>query len=131
MVMKIINSLLGVLSPLSFMMLVWRKGEFVGSDQIGNRYYRGNPRKGYRHDRRWVVYKDDPQASSVPPEWHGWLHHQTDVVPSDSGASYRKNWQLPWRPNLTGSSLAYRPPGHAGQRPKATGDYQPWKPNNQ
>jgi len=35
-------------------------------------------------------------------------------------------------PNLTGTAEAYRPPGHVlagGQRDKATGDYEPWKPN--
>jgi NADH:ubiquinone oxidoreductase subunit len=132
MVMKfILQSLLGVLSPLSFMLLVWRKGEFVGTDQIGNKYYRGTARKGYNHDRRWVVYKDEPQASAVPPEWHGWLHHQTDAVPTSDGTSFRKPWQIGWRPNLTGTELAYRPPGHelsGGKRAKATGDYQAWRP---
>jgi NADH:ubiquinone oxidoreductase subunit len=29
---------------------------------------------------RWVDYADTENynASSVPPEWHGWLHHITD-----------------------------------------------------
>ena len=33
--------------------------------------------------------------------------------------------------NLTGTGLAYRPPGHlksGGRREKATGDYEAWKP---
>ena len=32
---------------------------------------------------RWVEYADavDYDASSVPPEWHGWLHHITDHTP--------------------------------------------------
>lgn len=128
---KIINALLGSLSPLSFLLQVWRKGEFIGEDQVGNRYYRANPRKGYRHEQRWVLYTGDAQASLVPPEWHGWLHHQTDVVPNPQGASYRQPWQLPHSPNLTGTELAYRPPGHqlsGGIREKATGDYTAWRP---
>ena len=35
------------------------------------------------------------------------------------------------RQNLTGTSEAYRPVGHAykgGIRAQATGDYQPWRP---
>jgi NADH:ubiquinone oxidoreductase subunit len=129
--MKFIKSLLAALSPASFLLLVWRKGEFVGTDQVGNRYYRAAPRKGYRHDQRWVLYNGEAEASKVPPEWHGWLHHQTDAVPTTDGLSFRKSWQLPWRPNETGTELAYRPPGQAlpgTQRAPATGDYNAWRP---
>lgn len=120
-----------MLSPVSFLLTVWKKGEFVGEDQAGNRYFRGPARKTYTHDRRWVIYQGEPDASKVPPEWHGWLHHQTNIVPSADAMSFRKPWQTAHRPNLTGTDMAYRPQGHqlmGGQRPKATGDYQPWKP---
>lgn len=35
---------------------------------------------------RWVVYNTTEQhmdydPSTVPPEWHGWLHHTTDKLP--------------------------------------------------
>jgi len=43
----------------------------------------------------------------------------------------RKPWQLPHRPNMTGTAQAYRPPGStlaSGHRPAATGDYEAWKP---
>jgi NADH:ubiquinone oxidoreductase subunit len=33
---------------------------------------------------------------------------------------------------MTGTPLAYRPPGSLlaeGKRPKATGDYEPWRPS--
>lgn len=125
-------SFLGVLSPvhIRWFTLTHRK-KLVGVDHLGNRYYSGNPRKGYKHDRRWVIYKGAPEASSIPPEWHGWMHHQTDMVPDDKRDSYRRDWQKPHQPNLTGTNLAYRPPGHileGGKRDKATGDYEPWKP---
>lgn len=129
--MKLFNLLFSVLSPASFLLKVWQRGHFVGEDQAGNRYFRAAPRKGYTHDQRWVVYKAAPEASAVPPEWHGWLHHQTDAVPAADGLSYRKPWQIAYRPNMTGTDLAYRPPGHplaGGQRAPATGDYQPWTP---
>lgn len=129
--MKFIKNLLSALSPVSFLLTVWRKGEYVGVDQVGNKYYRASPRKGYRHDQRWVVYNGAPEASLIPPEWHGWMHHQTDTVPNPESASFRKDWQIPHRPNLTGTDLAYRPPGHqlsGGNRDKATGDYKAWSP---
>lgn len=34
---------------------------------------------------RWVEYADKSayNASSVPPEWHGWLHYMTDHTPEE------------------------------------------------
>ncbi|MCB1592031.1 MAG: NADH:ubiquinone oxidoreductase subunit NDUFA12 [Alphaproteobacteria bacterium] len=107
-------------------------GKRVGIDQSGNKYYEAAPRKGYKRPRRWVIYKGEPEASKVPPEWHGWLHHQTNTVPGEA-ESYRRPWQKPHQPNLTGTSGAYRPPGHileGGVRDKATGDYEPWMPSD-
>jgi len=129
--MKFLRSIFSVLSPVSFLLMVWRKGEYVGTDQVGNKYYRADPRKGYKHEQRWVLYAGTPEASSIPPEWHGWIHHQTDIIPSGSGLSYRQSWQLPAAPNRTGTNLAYNPPGHTlsgGKRAAATGDYQAWRP---
>lgn len=124
-------SFLGVLSPAHIKLFTLSSGgKLVGQDQLGNKYYRADPRKGYKRERRWVMYKDAPEASLVPPEWHGWLHHQTDVIPSEN-ESYRREWQAPHKPNLTGTTQAYRPPGHileGGKRDKATGDYEAWKP---
>lgn len=123
---------LSVLSPvqISFFTLL-SGGEKVGTDALGNRYYRAKPRTGYKREKRWVMYKDTPEASLVPPEWHGWLHYQTDEVPGDE--SFRRPWQKPHLPNMTGTTAAYRPPGHVlegGQREKATGDYEAWKPTD-
>ncbi|MCC6598796.1 MAG: NADH:ubiquinone oxidoreductase subunit NDUFA12 [Alphaproteobacteria bacterium] len=123
---------LGALSPahINFFTLT-KRGKRVGVDGLGNIYYSTAPRPGYKHDRRWVMYKGAPEASSVPPEWHGWLHHQTDRVPDDAQNAFRREWQKPPIANLTGTSEAYRPPGHileGGTRDKATGDYKPWTP---
>lgn len=122
---------LGVLSPAHISLFSWRNAkEKVGEDSYGNAYYRGKPRVGYKRERRWVIYDGVPEASKVPPEWHGWLHHQSDAVPGDGDAP-RREWQKPHQPNLTGTMQAYRPPGHVlqgGKREKATGDYEAWTP---
>lgn len=103
----------------------------IGTDSLGNKYYEAKARKGYNHPRRWVVYSGAPEPSSVPPEWHGWLHYQTDAVPTSDAHSFRRPWQKPPVANMTGTSEAYHPPGHllsGGHRDKATGDYEAWTP---
>lgn len=103
----------------------WRHGEFVGEDEFGNKYYR--QRKG---PRRWVTYNGVSEASTVPAEWHGWLHHTVDVPPTEEHYT-AKPWEQAHRPNMTGTSQAYRPKGSTlvhGDRPPATGDYTAWKP---
>jgi NADH:ubiquinone oxidoreductase subunit len=122
---------LGILSPAHIMVFNWLNARaHVGTDSLGNRYFRGNPRKGYQRERRWVMYNGEAEATRVPPEWHGWLHYQTDVIPADD-TGFRRPWQKPHQPNRTGTNAAYRPPGHVlegGQRQKATGDYEAWTP---
>lgn len=126
-------SFLGVLSPAHIgFVTIFSGAKKVGTDALGNSYYRASPRKGYKRERRWVLYTGAPEATKVPPEWHGWLHHQTDIVPVQADKSYRREWQVPHQQNMTGTTEAYRPPGHVlegGKRAKATGDYEAWNPN--
>lgn len=106
----------------------WINGRLVGIDHFGNRYYQQKGERGVKA-RRWVIYKGLAEPSKVPPEWHGWLHHIEGCTPSDAEDHY--SWQKPHKPNLTGTSGAYFPPGHVlagGKRMAATGDYTPWKP---
>lgn len=128
------KSLLGVLSPVHIVFVTMFGGsKLVGKDPYGNKYYTAKARKGYKRERRWVMYKGAPEATKVPPEWHGWLHHQSDVFPSGDRPSFRRPWQQPHQQNLTGTTQAYRPPGHileGGKRPETTGDYQAWTPKN-
>ena len=109
----------------------WLHGTYVGSDSQGNRYYRGRPIGGRTRERRWVIYAGEPEASRVPPDWHGWLHGLL-AEPPTSAPLPQYPWQQEHLPNLTGTDLAYRPPGHTlagGKRAPATGDYQPWTPD--
>jgi len=118
----------GTLSNVYMLLNTVLYGAYVGVDQFGNKYYKRKPRKGTKQERRWVMYKDEIEASLVPPEWHGWLHHQTDVVPAQTNR-HRKDWIRPHRPNLTGTDQAYLPPALKGQpRAAATGDYVSWTP---
>lgn len=99
--------------------------KYVGSDELGNRYYEDKKR-----DRRWVTYNGYADASSIPPGWHGWMHHRTDTPPSAEHYDARA-WEKPHVPNLTGTAAAYRPDGsllNKGERPRVTGDYTAWSP---
>lgn len=101
-----------------------RRGERVGSDAAGNAYFKG------KDGRRWVIYQGANDASRIPPEWHGWMHRTTDLVPDELPPALA--WVKPPQPNLTGTSDAYRPAGAleaGGVRAAATGDYEAWSPN--
>src|ERR1044072_2562164 len=102
-------------------------GAKVGEDHQGNRYYQS------KDDRRWVMYNGANDASRVPPEWHGWLHHTLDGLP-ESNLPPPRIWEVDYTPNLTGTAQAYRPSGAleaGGRRPMATGDYEAWTPDGQ
>ena len=107
----------------------WKKGKKIGEDEFGNCYYCGS--QDYEEkQRRWVIYKNYAEASSIPPGWHGWIHHRTDYPPSDL---YYKPWvwQKSHQVNLTGSKYAYRPKGslhYWSEDSNSEGDYKPWKP---
>ena len=101
----------------------WRKGHFVGSDEAGNRYYADKA-----GTRRWVIYNGVAEASAIPAGWHGWMHHREDNPPA---AYAPREWEKPHEPNLTGTALAYRPPGSILRaKPETPGDsdYEPWTP---
>ncbi len=105
----------------------WRKGRKVAEDPFGNRYFESKtePR------RRWVIYSGNNDASNVPPEWHGWLHHTMEELPDESLPPVRP-WASDYSPNFTGSDGAYRPAGALeSNRPRASasGDYEAWSPS--
>ncbi|WP_068083280.1 NADH:ubiquinone oxidoreductase subunit NDUFA12 [Polycladidibacter stylochi] len=105
----------------------WRNGELVGHDQFGNQYYRQK-----NGSKRWVIYKGLAEPSLIPAGWHGWMHHRTDEIPSESNYQ-AKDWELAHQPNLTGTAGAYRPKGSllkGAQRDEVTGDYQAWSPES-
>lgn len=102
----------------------------VGVDEFGNSYYQARRPNRLGRLKRFVIYGGEAEASKVPAEWHGWLHHtETDPPPEEGYA--RRPWQKAHLPNLTGTIHAYYPEGHLtkGRRRKpATGDYEAWRP---
>jgi NADH:ubiquinone oxidoreductase subunit len=102
----------------------WLTGIPAGKDAFGNRYFRGRDGK-----RRWVIYKGTVDASRVPADWHGWLHHTCEEPPN--GKACVKPWERNHVPNLSGTEGAYYPPGslmRGGKRARVGGDYEPWSP---
>jgi NADH:ubiquinone oxidoreductase subunit len=105
----------------------WRKGEHIGNDETGNRYYRSKPARGGR-ERRWVIYNGVAEPTTIPPGWNAWMHYRSAEPP---GPYTPHEWEKPHEPNLTGTAYAYRPPGSILRaRPETPGgpDYEPWKP---
>ena len=108
-------------------------GEYVGSDDAGNRYFRS--KKGSKpgpngYERRMVIYNGPAESTAIPPGWYGWMHYRTDLLPSED-TYVAKSWEKPHQPNLTGTPLAYRPDGsllNKGERPRVAGDYDAWSP---
>lgn len=124
-------------------LLTWNRGESVGEDSQGNRYFHEKipSREGAEADlptgggrkarRRWVIYNGEAEASRIPPEWHAWLHYIVDEPPSVAPLP-TKPWEQEHRPNLTGTPYAYHPPGSLltqGARRPSTGDYEAWRPD--
>ncbi len=115
--------------PLGTALFTRWKGEPVGTDAAGNRYYQERGKVVGRPRRRWVIYNGEVEASKVPAEWHAWLHQTVASPPLGERPHHR--WEQPHVPNRTGTPQAWRPPGSlsaAGQRPRATGDYEAWRP---
>ena len=109
----------------------WLKGERIGTDEFGNSYYRSKRWRLHGRERRWVLYGGAAEASTVPPEWHAWLHH-TVAEPLAASAVDAPSWHKEHQPNLTGLAAADRPSGHdflGGKRAATGADYEPWTPS--
>lgn len=109
-------------------LLTWWRGKRVGQDAYGNTYFEDRKAPKTGQPRRWVIYRGMAEASKVPSEWHGWLHHTAECPPSEGNGH---SWQKPHQPNLTGTVLAYKPSGFAKSgKSKNFTPYEPWDPNS-
>lgn len=101
----------------------WRKGQFVGEDEQGNKYYRTKD-----DVRRWIVFNGLIEASRIPADWHGWLHHTFDNNPAENPLEH-KSWEKSNQENLTSTDAAYRPAGSIfAATSNAARDYEAWQP---
>jgi len=86
----------------------------VGMDRFGNKYYEDWHHDG-RNSRRFVEYSDFqkwwPDAGKVPPEWHGWMHHQNDDA-GNSGHHVDPFYKVDHIHYPSGEPHYYRNPGH-------------------
>ncbi|WP_296763553.1 NADH:ubiquinone oxidoreductase subunit NDUFA12 [Sediminimonas sp.] len=126
--MGILNTLLRAVTwwngqTLTTQLYTWRYGEKVGEDEQGNKFYISGD-----GTRRWVIYNGEVEASRISPDWHGWLHHTFDEVPSEAPLRH-KPWEKPHQENLTGTAMAYAPSGSIRRaHPQEARDYEAWKP---
>jgi NADH:ubiquinone oxidoreductase subunit len=110
-------------STLNTAFFTWRYGIKVGEDAQGNIFYRSADGK-----KRWVIYNGESEASRISPDWHGWLHHTWDELPTEKPL-VRKDWEQPHQENLTGTTLAYAPQGSIRRAaPAPRRDYEAWSP---
>ncbi len=104
-------------------------GEFVGKDDFGNRYFQERKAPQGRRRKRWALYAGAAEPSTIPAEWHAWLHYTTaEPLRRDQ---QEKPWQREHVRNLTGTNAAYLPPGHdlrGGHRARSAADYESWTP---
>lgn len=122
-----------MLSELGTRLYTFIFGKYVGTDEFGNRYYKGSAKEG-KHignsnkERRWVIYRNRKEPSTVPGGWHGWLHYIIDDIPTDLKSH---KWQKHHIQSLTGTNLAYVPSDHAADHAesrKQEKSYSSWKP---
>lgn len=103
----------------------FRPGALIGTDEYGNKYYE-NPHYRFGRDR-WVEYSPETcleyDASQIPAEWFGWLHHKTDLTPDQDQSRPKLKWIAKHTENLTGTPGQYMP--YSTTRPKI----QPWIPS--
>ena len=109
----------------------WLKGNLVGEDDIGNKYYCNSKNFRDLNSKRWVIFNGEIEASNVPPHWHAWLHKSTAIPPVNYTHKY--SWQKKHKPNMTGTNEAYFPSSHPlskNYNPKKKQDeYKSWTPN--
>ena len=95
-------------------------GKYIGSDEFGNKYYSNSKKK------TWVIYKNNVEASKIPPEWHSWIHFLKDNTPSHDARKF--SWQKEHQENLTGTKRAHKPIGSLySDTKKIIKKYESWK----
>jgi len=72
-------------------------------------------------------------TSTIPPEWHQWLHHVVDEIPSTAGlAAFKPHYLRQRIQNFTGTENAYSSPHYLGNKnwKEFAKKYEKWDPNS-
>ena len=108
----------------------WLYGKYVGSDEIGNKYYANSQNFKDKKVKRWVVFKGEIEATKIPPHWHAWLHKTIDNPPLKYKHQYA--WQKNHKQNMTGTTEAYYPSSYPLSKTynpdQIKEDYESWTP---
>ena len=92
-------------------------GKYVGKDSFGNKYYQN------KSGNRWVIYKDEIDASKIPNEWFSWIHFTKNKI--ENVHEFQKyDWQKPHQANQTGTDNSYHPNKYNEKKNKK---YKSWK----
>ena len=94
-------------------------GKLVGKDSYGNKYYKSS------NDQRWVVYKDNIEASKITSEWFLWMHHTVNEIPNKQDKK-RHLWQKEHLESQTGTPNAYKP-NQISKLNNSKKKYETWK----
>jgi NADH dehydrogenase (ubiquinone) 1 alpha subcomplex subunit 12 len=108
-------------------------GRLAGIDELGNKYYEKLEAQAGRH--RWVVYaraehwRESQDPTTVPPEWHAWLHHISDANPANADMGPRPAYEAQAVAHPTGTPACYQPKG-AWENPhrRHWRKYEAWLP---
>ena len=77
-------------------------GKLVGEDNFGNKYYKN------KSGKRWVIYKDEIDATKIPNEWYSWMHFTKNKIENLHDLK-KFDWQKSHKSNQTGTDNAYYP----------------------
>ena len=77
-------------------------GKFVGQDSFGNKYYQS------KSGKRWIIYKDEIDASKIPNDWYSWMHYTKNKIENLHDLK-KYEWQKPHLSNQTGTEKSYHP----------------------
>ena len=77
-------------------------GKFVGQDSFGNKYYES------KRGKRWVIYKDEIDASKIDNDWYSWIHFTKNKIETLHELK-KHEWQKPHLSNQTGTENSYHP----------------------
>ncbi len=92
-------------------------GKLIGKDNFGNRYYQS------KSGKRWVIYKDEIDASKIPGEWYSWMHSIKNKIENTHDLK-KFHWQKLHKPNQTGTEDSYHPKKNNNENDKK---YKSWK----